>query len=167
MLELLRDVGWESVATPVRGQALHIKPLPGLDSVFQYSDFFHLVPRGENVALGATTDVGDDREFADAKSTGILEERFKQIIKPEFYEFKEHWAGVRMRSRDREPWMGPIDEAKNIWLCGGFYKNGLAMAPLVGQVMIARMMGERAWISSDEFNPLRSKGIRVRAPREI
>lgn len=168
MLELLKGVGWEATAVPVRGQALHINPLPGLESVFQYGDLFHLVSRGgQKVALGATTDVGDSSEIPTQESSEFLESRFKTIIKPEFYKFKDHWAGIRMRSRDREPWIGPVNDSESVWVCGGFYKNGLAMAPLAAQSTIARLLGQKSWISSDEFNPLRSKGLKVRKPREV
>lgn len=167
MLNLLKGIGWEATAVPVRGQALHINPLPGLDTVFQYGDLFHLVARGEGkIALGATTDVGDSSEIPTRASSEFLETRFKTIIKPEYYEFRDHWAGIRMRSRDREPWIGPINESENVWVCGGFYKNGLAMAPLAAQSIIARILGQRAWVSSEEFNPLRPKGLKIRKPRE-
>jgi glycine oxidase len=167
MLDLLKGIGWQATAVPVRGQALHISSLPGLDTVFQYGDLFHLVARGENkMALGATTDVGNSSDVPTKESSDFLEARFKTIIKPEYYEFRNHWAGIRMRSRDREPWIGPINGSENVWICGGFYKNGLAMAPLAAQSIIARILEQKAWISSEEFNPLRPKGLKIRKPRE-
>lgn len=56
--------------------------------------------------------------------------------------FSEVCFGLRARSADRLPTLGPLffpSGNRRLWLLAGLYKNGLQLAPLFGQVL-ARML---------------------------
>ena len=64
----------------------------------------------------------------------------------------EHWAGLRPKSPDGLPLLGPT-KTPNLFVAGGQFRNGILFAPAIAQHMAAMLLGEAAPIP--DFGPLR------------
>ena len=52
----------------------------------------------------------------------------------------DHWAGLRPRSPDGLPLLGPT-AVEGLWLAGGQYRNGILFAPAMAETMCDQILG--------------------------
>ena len=55
-------------------------------------------------------------------------------------------AGLRPGTRDNEPLVGP-GEPQGLWWATGHYRNGVLLAPLTAETLVARLAGERVEVA--------------------
>ena len=63
----------------------------------------------------------------------------------------EHWAGLRPKSPDGLPLLGPL--ANGVFVAGGQYRNGILFAPAIADHMRDQVLGRAAVIPA--FDPRR------------
>ena len=124
-----------------------------------FNDDLYLVPRGDSLVVGATTEPGVWSEGFDEVGESFIGTRLARMLPAVSRAPMERWAGLRPRPKDRLPWMGWIDPDKGWAICTGHYKCGISMAPLAAQCMNRLMQGEKAPIDLGAFNPWRRQGL--------
>jgi glycine oxidase len=66
----------------------------------------------------------------------------------------EQWAGLRPRSPDGLPLLGPT-ATPGLWLASGQFRNGILYAPAIAEAITAQLMGKATPIAA--FDPRRIK----------
>lgn len=157
--KLLAGLGIQAPMVPVKGQMMRIPNFHGRECMVHFNDDLYLIPRGEDLVVGATTEPGEWNEDFDAKGESYLEQNLRRFLPALRPRPLETWAGLRPRTRDRLPWMGWLDATKGWALCAGHYKSGISMAPLAAQSIAKLMSGEKPSVDLDPFNPWRKQGL--------
>lgn len=141
------------VGAPIKGQAALLQAdLRTAPQVFV--DGLHIVPHGDGtVAIGSTT----EREFDDDTSTDAqldpLIEAARQAV-PVLREAPviQRWAGLRPRARSRAPMVGVHPMRDGAYIANGGFKIGLAMAPVMADMLTRLIIDETDTIPAD-FRP--------------
>jgi len=157
--EILKLTGWRAPVIPVKGQLASFPAFHPEKTMIHCQEKLYLIPRGNNLIAGTTTepeiwDEGFDA-YGDEKLRGYLGEFFPGL-EPDWV---ETWSGVRPRARDRLPLMGWVDENAGIALCAGHYKSGIGLAPLAAKCMSALLHGEKPPVDLSPFDPKRKGGL--------
>ncbi len=141
--------------TPIKGQMIaliHPDRLPPPEPVI-WGNGIYAVPRGPYLLIGATVeDIGFD-SVTTAAARESLRAR-AQALMPALKDWTlaDHWAGLRPRSADGLPLLGPTS-VEGLWLAGGQYRNGILFAPAIADTMAAQILGKAAPIPA--FDPRR------------
>lgn len=141
------------VGAPIKGQAALLRAdLRGAPQVFV--DGLHIVPHGDGtVAIGSTTEREfDDPDSTDAQLDPLIEKARLAMPALRHAEVIERWAGVRPRAKSRAPMVGPHPMRKGAYIANGGFKIGLAMAPVMAQ-MLADLILDGTDTIPDEFRP--------------
>ncbi|OAN73717.1 oxidoreductase [Jannaschia sp. EhC01] len=141
------------VGAPIKGQAALLRAdLRDAPQVFV--DGLHIVPHGDGtVAIGSTT----EREFDDPTATDgqldLLIEKARAAV-PFLRDAPviERWAGLRPRAKSRAPMVGPHPLHQGAYIANGGFKIGLAMAPVMAQ-MLADLILDGTDTIPDDFRP--------------
>lgn len=142
-----------AIGTPIKGQAALLKvDLSTTPQVFV--DGLHIVPHGDGtVAIGSTT----EREFDDAGSTDaqldpLIEAARRAVPSLANAPVIARWAGLRPRARSRAPMVGPHPTRAGAYIANGGFKIGLAMAPVMAQMLVDLIL-DGADTIPDDFRP--------------
>lgn len=157
--KVLEGLGIAAPMIPVKGQLRRIRKFYPEGSMVHFNDDIYLVPRGDSLIVGATTEPGVWREGFDATGEEYLGGHLERLLPDISKEPIENWSGFRPRTKDRLPWMGWIDIDRGWAICTGHYKCGLSMAPLAALCMTRLMMGEKPPVDLTPFHPWRPKGL--------
>jgi glycine oxidase len=140
---------------PVKGQLAVLPNFHARKTMLHGGERFYLIPRGDKLIAGATTEprVWDDG-FDDRGERHLGGElsRFFPDVRPDWV---ETWSGLRPRSADRLPLLGWLDEPSGIALATGLYKSGISLAPLASKCLSALLNGEKPPVDLRPFNPWR------------
>lgn len=150
----LIETGLAPIA-PVKGQMIALMPPPGIalpDPVI-WGHGIYAVPRGPHLLIGATVEeVGFDTQPT-AEGRDFLRKAAQRLIpSSRDWSLADHWAGLRPRSPDGLPLLGPTP-IEGLWLAGGQYRNGILFAPAIAQSMCDQLLGRAAGIAA--FDPRR------------
>lgn len=156
---LLESLGIKAPLIPVRGQLMRIPKFHREECMVHYGEELYLVPRGDSLVVGATTEPGSWRDQFDEGGAEYLDTHLKRFLPGIAAGPVESWAGLRPRTVDRLPWMGWLDAGRNWALCAGHYKCGISMAPLAAECMSALLNGEKPPVDLAPFDPWRKKGL--------
>jgi glycine oxidase len=159
---LLESLGYKAPIIPVRGQLMRIPKFHPDPGMVHYGEDLYLVPRGDTLIVGATTEPGSWNENFDDAGADYLETHLRRFLPEVAAGPVETWAGLRPRTVDRLPWMGWLDPGRGWALCAGHYKCGISMAPLAAESMSALLNGEKPPIELGPFDPWRKKGLTKR-----
>jgi len=113
----------------------------------------YAVPRGHALAIGATVEeAGFDTALSEEGRDGLR--RAAEGLMPALrdWNLRDHWAGLRPRSPDGLPLLGPT-AVDGLWLASGQYRNGILFAPAVAQTMCDQILGRAPVIPA--FDPRR------------
>ncbi|MBX7147823.1 glycine oxidase ThiO [bacterium] len=134
---------------PVKGQALELKTVldhPITRPIRTIHRFpMYLVPRSDNrLILGATKEeMGFDARVTAGAMLELIYAASRTLPMVEEMEVLSSWAGHRAAFRDHAPVLGPIDD-ENFVLALGFYRHGIMLTPLIGEI-IADYLTERKY----------------------
>ncbi len=152
LIEMSEHLG-KPIGAPIKGQAalLHCA-IPDAPQIF--ADGLHIVPHADGtVAIGSTT----EREFTDPTATDAqldpLIEAARQAV-PILTDARviQRWAGLRPRARSRAPMVGVHPTRPNAFIANGGFKIGLAMAPVVAN-LLADLILDQIDTIPDSFRP--------------
>ena len=173
-LVVLAAGAWSS---RIRGQrlAIPIDPLAGEVAFASRSSLRHvvfgaggyLVPRGDELLVGATS---DERGFDASPTAAALTElravrdRLLEPGTPGHAPFHRRAVGLRPMTPDGLPVIGASASAPTLLYAGGYGRNGVLMAPLAADCIAALATGERPPVEIGLFAPDRAGRASVPAP---
>ncbi|MGI8904679.1 MAG: glycine oxidase ThiO [Solirubrobacteraceae bacterium] len=143
---------------PVKGQILRLRDPAGrglLTRVLRMASGY-VVPRGDGrYVLGATM---EERGFDTTVTAGAVLELLRDAseLLPGLTELElvECSAGLRPATPDNAPAIGPGAPAGLHWATG-HYRNGILLAPITAEIVLAGLLGEPAPEPADAFAPAR------------
>ncbi len=140
---------------PVKGQMLSLDGAAGgapQRIVRSFSIYLATKPDGRVVA-GATSEPGRTGEAPETATIARLR-RAAGRAAPALKHAREteRWAGVRPMARDRMPVVGASPIA-GLTLALGAYRNGVLLAPMLGEAAAAAALGARAPAAAAPFRP--------------
>ncbi len=122
---------------PVRGQMICFDAKPQLTRHVIYSPRGYLVPRKDGRLLAGST--SENAGFAKQVTAGGLSAILAnaQEISPNVANLPivDTWAGLRPRTADGLPVLGPCDEIDGLFYATGHYRNGILLAPVTGELI--------------------------------
>ena len=122
---------------PIRGQMVCLEAKPQLARHVIYSPRGYIVPRQDGRLLAGST--SERAGFAKCVTAGGISSILQnaQEISPEIAHLPilDTWAGLRPRSADSLPVLGPCDEIDGLFYATGHYRNGILLAPLTGELL--------------------------------
>ena len=123
--------------TPVRGQILSFQPGQKIFRRVIISSSGYLVPRADHrVLAGATVEnVGFDKNVTTKGVQFLLKSAYEIAPVLEKYEISDRWAGLRPRSVDDLPILGPYEGLEGLHVATGHYRNGILLAPITARIM--------------------------------
>ncbi|MDB5735072.1 MAG: hypothetical protein JWP16_1062 [Alphaproteobacteria bacterium] len=140
---------------PVKGEIIALAPPPGavLPKPMIWGNGVYLVPRGDRLLVGATVqDAGFDTNITDAARRHLRSRAESLIPSLQDWTVAEQWAGLRPKSPDGLPLLGP-GPLPDLFVASGQYRNGILFAPAIARMMADMIMGQGAVIP--EFDPRR------------
>ena len=130
--------------TPVNGQILAVRS-PGsyYRKVVFYPPHGYFVPKMDGtVVIGATEEkIGTRTRVTPAGLMEFLAPLSE--LSPDILALPLHhtWSGLRPRSDDGFPVMGPHPECPGLFFAAGHYRNGILLAPVTGQILADAIEG--------------------------
>ena len=122
---------------PVRGQMVCLEAKPHLTRHILFSRRGYLVPRRDGRLLAGST--SEEAGFAKCVTAGGISKILQNAheISPEISKLPiaETWAGLRPRSPDGLPVLGPCVEIDGLFYATGHYRNGILLAPITGELI--------------------------------
>jgi glycine oxidase len=122
---------------PVRGQMVCLEAKPQLTRHVIYSPRGYIVPRQDGRLLAGST--SERVGFAKCVTVGGISSILQnaQEISPAISSLPivDTWAGLRPRSADGLPVLGPCGEIDGLFYATGHYRNGILLAPLTGELI--------------------------------
>src|SRR3954469_1422766 len=140
---------------PVKGQMIALAPPPGvaLPGPVLWGAGVYMVPRGPHLLVGATVEEAGFDTKPTREGRDYLRARAARLIPAsKDWTLADHWAGLRPRSPDGLPLLGPA-KTEGLWLAGGQYRNGILFAPAIAQTMCDQLLDRAAPIAA--FDPRR------------
>ena len=140
---------------PVKGQMIALAPPPGLalPGPVLWGHGVYAVPRGLHLLVGATVEEAGFDTRPTREGRDYLRARVARLIPAsKNWTLADHWAGLRPRSPDGLPLLGP-SKIEGLWLAGGQYRNGILFAPAIAQTMCDQLLDRAAPIAA--FDPRR------------
>ena len=122
---------------PVRGQMVCLEAKPHLTRHIVFSRRGYLVPRRDGRLLAGSTSeqVGFNKCVTAGGINKILQNAHE--ISPAIANLPivDMWAGLRPRSPDGLPVLGPCVEIDGLFYATGHYRNGILLAPITGELI--------------------------------
>jgi len=147
---------------PLKGEILRLKPRRGclpppahtVRAVVEGRPIY-LVPRGDQeLVLGATQyEAGFDQAVTARGVRELLEGAERVFPAITEYELVETAAGLRAASRDVLPYIGVLDDG--VFAATGHHRNGLLMAPVTADAVVAWLEGEKPPEGIEAASPAR------------
>ena len=140
---------------PVKGQMILLTPPPGQSppAAVIWGNGIYAVPRGKALAIGATVEaVGFDTALTDEGRDGLRHAAEGLMPALKNWTLSDQWAGLRPRSPDGLPLLGPT-AVDGLWLASGQYRNGILFAPAVAETLCNQVLGRASVIPA--FDPRR------------
>jgi glycine oxidase len=129
---------------PVRGQMVCLESSPRMTRHVIYSPRGYVVPRADGRLLAGSTSehAGFDKRVTGGGVQSILSNALE--ISPHVADMPliDSWAGLRPRSPDNLPVLGPYAEIGGLFYATGHYRNGILLTPLTGE-LLAEAITER------------------------
>lgn len=118
---------------PIKGEMLLYKTEPFLIDNILMCDGRYIVPRKDGyVLVGSTQEQsGFDKSLSDINKQSL--KNFAESLVPELANLPvlKHWSGLRPASESGLPIMGRLPNETCVFMSGGGFRNGIAMAPAI------------------------------------
>lgn len=126
---------------PVKGQMLALRSVTSQPLRHSILDPWSgtILPKATgSIFVGSTVEMAgfDKNVTAEGLATllGIVEKIAPSLKQAQF---ERAWSGLRPGSVDSMPLLGQSHSAPGLWLACGLFRNGILLAPLVGQIVAA------------------------------
>lgn len=142
--KLLAAAGSAATVVPVRGQIVLLHTAADLLRRVLLEGPRYIVPRIDGrLIVGSTEEqAGFCKQNTAAGVAALLE--FAQKIVPALSGavIERCWAGLRPKSIDSLPYLGPVDGDPSLLVAAGHFRNGLQLSPITARIITAMVMGE-------------------------
>ncbi|KAL7542619.1 hypothetical protein ACHAXR_011939 [Thalassiosira sp. AJA248-18] len=126
--------------TPHKGQSFSLRMpsnSPPILSRVLFAQDTYIVPKADGrIIVGATVEPG--RYDGDVTPEGMmhcLSEATRLIPGLGELPIEESWAGLRPTTPDKCPILGGTEQWDNVYIAGGYWRNGVLLAPKTGQLI--------------------------------
>lgn len=153
---LVANGAWMRTLLPVplephKGQSLSLRmpqDRPPLLRRVLFAQDSYIVPKADGrIVIGATVEAGSfDANVTPAGIMHILTHALQLVPGLADLPMEETWAGLRPTTPDKGPILGTT-KWKNLYLAGGYWRNGVLLAPKTGQMMAALISGKTESLS--------------------
>jgi glycine oxidase len=140
---------------PVKGEMIALSPPPGaaVPGPVVWGEGVYCVPRHGKLLVGATMqDAGFDTSPTREAREHLRGRAEKLMPSLKDWTLADHWAGLRPKSPDGLPLLGPT-KIEGLFVAGGQYRNGILFAPAIAQEMADLLLGKGHVIP--QFDPRR------------
>jgi glycine oxidase len=131
---------------PVRGQMLCFEQAAATAPIRHvlYSPRGYLVPRRDGRLLaGSTTEhVGFDCAVTAGGLNAVTSHALELAPLVADLRLQDTWAGLRPRAIDGLPVLGESEAVRGLFYAAGLYRNGILLAPAVGELMAGLVTGD-------------------------
>ncbi|CAM9786755.1 unnamed protein product [Chrysoparadoxa australica] len=128
------ESAWGSLAKSQR-------PSP-LNRVLFAADAYIIPKRDGRIVVGATIEPGVwDLHTTPAGMSKLMASAMKVCPQLGDYAIEETWAGLRPVTPDYWPVLGGGQQCENLFVAGGYWRNGVCLAPKTGQLVADAVMG--------------------------
>lgn len=155
---LLANGAWMRNLLPVpivahKGQSLSLRPASASSSTAQqqppllrrviFAQDSYICPKADGrIIIGATVEAGRyDAAVTPAGMLHILTHALQLVPALKDWSIDEMWAGLRPTTPDKWPILGKT-KWDNLFLAGGYWRNGVLLAPKTGQLLATVMSGQ-------------------------
>ncbi|PYP81107.1 MAG: hypothetical protein DMD35_02270 [Gemmatimonadetes bacterium] len=145
---------------PVRGQLLRLDQSPTRHVA--YGGGGYLVPRGDTVLIGATSEEAGFENETSLGGLSVLRSIAARAI-PALANalVVDHWAGLRPMSLDTHPILGADPESPALVYACGYSRNGILFAPWAAAQLAGVLLGD----ATPELDPFRVDRPELRSSR--
>ena len=143
--------------SPVKGQMVAVQPPDGsaLPNHLLWGESVYLVPRRGRVLIGATVeDAGFDTSVSSEACSRLVTAAAHIVPALAEWRITEMWAGLRPRTPDGAPVIGPC-EVEGLYVAGGQFRNGILFAPLVADTVRRLVLSTEPVTEIRAFTPAR------------
>mmetsp|Transcript_24379 Transcript_24379/g.36168 ORF Transcript_24379/g.36168 Transcript_24379/m.36168 type:complete len:792 (-) Transcript_24379:172-2547(-) len=138
---------------PHKGQSLALKTPPGKPPLLKrvlFAQDSYIVPKSDGrIVVGATVEAGSfDPNVTPSGIMHVLHHAMQLVPGLANLPIEETWVGLRPTTPDKGPILGktPWD---NLFLAGGYWRNGVLLAPKTGQ-LLAQLIAGKSFSDSDQ-----------------
>lgn len=139
---------------PVRGQMLRFdaSPATGLATTLM-DESVYLIPRRDgSVVVGSTVEhVGFDKHNTEEAIHHLHRKAIELWPNLDHTPLTHQWSGLRPGTADEIPYIGAHPDIEGLFISTGFYRNGLAMAPAVADLVADLMVGRQPAIDLTDY----------------
>jgi glycine oxidase len=142
---------------PARGQIVVVAtPTPLLSSVV-FGPRCYLVPRDDGRTLiGSTLEfVGYRREVTAGAVRDLLDAAIELVPALKTAVLRDTWSNFRPYTDDELPLIGSTS-VEGLMLAAGHYRNGILLAPITAEIIVALARGRRPPLPIEPFSPRRA-----------
>jgi glycine oxidase len=144
--------------SPHKGQSLSLRmPLnqPPLLKRVLFAQDCYIVPKADGrIVVGATVEAGSyDPSVTPAGLMHIMSHALQLVPGLANLPIEETWAGLRPTTPDKGPILGATNW-KNLFLAGGYWRNGVLLAPKTGYLLAMVMSGKQHNLSDKDLELL-------------
>jgi glycine/D-amino acid oxidase-like deaminating enzyme len=143
---------------PHKGQSLALRMPPDRPPILSrvlFAQDTYIVPRAADgrIVIGATVEAGSyDPNVTPAGLLHILTHALQLVPALKDLPIDETWAGLRPTTPDKAPILGK-SRWNNLFVAGGYWRNGVLLAPKTGQLLAKLIVcSSRGDSSSDDDN---------------
>lgn len=144
---------------PVRGQMLRLagRPPHGVPTILM-DEGVYLIPRLDGgVIVGSTVEHGGFDKHTTEEAIHHLHRKAIALWPDlDHAPLTHQWAGLRPGTRDELPYIGPHPAIDGLFINTGHYRNGLAMAPAVSELLVDLIQGRQPQVDPTPFDPARA-----------
>lgn len=138
---------------PHKGQSIALKMPQGKPSLLKrvlFAQDSYIVPKSDGrIVVGATVEAGSfDANVTPAGIMHVLHHAMQLVPGLADLPIDETWVGLRPTTPDKGPILGK-SPWKNLFLAGGYWRNGVLLAPKTGQ-LIAQLIAGQTLNDSDQ-----------------
>jgi glycine oxidase len=146
--------GLDAPSSAESHRAVSHAPSPPIRHVVRSTEVY-LVPKADRIVVGATS---EERGFDATVTAGGVFELLRRAydVLPIMYELPlfEPWVGFRPGSRDNGPMLGAA-AVEGLHYITGHYRNGIQLAPISVDAVVAGLFGEEVSEVARPFTPTR------------
>jgi FAD dependent oxidoreductase len=145
---------------PHKGQSVSLRMPPGRPPILRrvlFAQDSYIVPKADGrIVVGATVEVGSyDGNITPAGLLHILTHALQLVPALQDLPVEETWVGLRPTTPDKGPILGG-SPWNNLFLAGGYWRNGVLLAPKTGQLSAQLLCGDQVAPLSHEDKALLS-----------
>ncbi len=148
---------WPPAVKPIRGQLLHLKAPTRLASRVVWGSACYVVPWPNGTTLvGATVeDAGFDEQPTAGGVRQLLNAVHDLLPAAATAVFQEVRVGLRPKTPDELPIIGPSSTMRHVFHATGHYRNGILLTPLTAKLIADLVLDRREHDELALTNPIR------------